>query len=79
MAQRHSIPIRGLMSTKNFPLFQGWFGRLFRSLSPAKFGSTEAENLQNLALLGAKMSATFDPPTDGSAGLRKALLVSVAS
>ena len=65
MAQRHSTPIRGLMSTRNSPVFQGRFGRLFRSLPPATFGSTEAENLQNLALLGAKMSATFDPPTDG--------------
>jgi hypothetical protein len=65
MAQRHSTPIRGLMSTKNSLLLQGRFGRLFRSLPPAKFGSTEAENLQNLALLGAKMSASFDPSTDG--------------
>jgi len=65
MAQKHSTPIRGLLSTGNSPLFQGRFGRLFRSLSPAKFGSTEAENLQNLAELGARMSASFDPPTDG--------------
>jgi Animal haem peroxidase len=65
MAQRHSTPIRGLMSTKNSPLFQGRFGRLFRSLPPAQFGRNEAENLDNLATLGAKMSATFDPPTDG--------------
>jgi hypothetical protein len=65
MAQRHSTPIRGLMSTKHSPLFQGRFGRLFRSLPPAKFGATEAENLSNLSLLGSAMSAGFDPPTDG--------------
>ena len=65
MAQRHSTPIRGLMGTKNSPLFQGRFGRLFRSLPPAQFGRNEAENLTNLATLGAKMSAKFDPPTDG--------------
>jgi hypothetical protein len=65
MAQRHSTPIRGLMSTKNSPIFQGRFGRLFRSLPPATFGSTEAENLQNLSALGTAMSAKFDPPTDG--------------
>jgi hypothetical protein len=65
MAQRHSTPIRGLMSTKSSPLFQGRFGRLFRSLPPAKFGSTEAENVKNLTLLGQKMSADFDPPKDG--------------
>jgi hypothetical protein len=65
MAQRHSTPIRGLVSTKRSPLFQGRFGRLFRSLPPATFGSTDAENLANLTLLGQKMSADFDPPTDG--------------
>jgi heme peroxidase len=65
MAQRHSTPIRGLMSTKNSPLFQGRFGRLFRSLPPARFGASDADNLKNLATLGAKMSAGFDPPTDG--------------
>jgi hypothetical protein len=65
MAQRHSTPIRGLMSTKNSPLFQGRFGRLFRSLPPAQFGRNEAENLANLKKLGEAMSATFDPPTDG--------------
>jgi Animal haem peroxidase len=65
MAQRHSTPIRGLMSTKNSPIFQGRFGRLFRSLPPATFGSNEAENMENLSALGTAMSATFDPPTDG--------------
>ena len=65
MAQRHSTPIRGLMATNHSPLFQGRFGRLFRSLPPAKFGATDADNLRNLAALGAKMSASFDPPTDG--------------
>lgn len=65
MAQRHSTPIRGLMATNRSPQFQGRFGRLFRSLHPAAFGATEAENLKNLATLGAQMSAGFDPPTDG--------------
>src|SRR5260221_702399 len=65
MAQRHSTPIRGLMSTKHSPLFQGRFGRLFRSLPPAQFGANDDENLKNLTLLGEKMSAKFDPPTDG--------------
>ena len=65
MAQRHSTPVRGLTSTGHSPLFEGRFGRLFRSLPPAQFGSTEQENLTNLALLGAAMSAKFDPPTDG--------------
>src|ERR1700694_4706325 len=65
MSGRHSEPVRGLMSTKNSPLFQGRFGRMFRSLPAATFGATEAENLANLAALGARMSADFDPPKDG--------------
>ena len=65
MAQRHSTPIRGLTATKSSPLFQGRFGRLFRSLPPAQFGRSEAENITNLTLLGEKMSAGFDAPKDG--------------
>jgi hypothetical protein len=53
------------MGTQRSPLFQGRFGRLFRSLPPATFGQTDQENEDNLAKLGDKMSATFDPPTDG--------------
>jgi hypothetical protein len=65
MAQRHSTPIRGLMATVRSPIFQGRFGRLFRSLAPATFGHTDKENIDNLKTLGDAMSATFDPPTDG--------------
>jgi hypothetical protein len=72
MAQRHSTPIRGLMSTNRSPQFQGRFGRMFRSLPKATFGRTEKENEDNLTTLGFQvpatksgMSALFDPPTDG--------------
>ena len=72
MPQRHSTPIRGLMSTPRSPQFQGRFGRMFRSLVPATFGNSEHENIQNLTALGgasddknSRMSALFDPPTDG--------------
>jgi len=65
MSERHSVPVRGLMSTKTSPLFQGRFGRMFRSLPPATFGSTDDENIANLAKLGDAMSAAFDPPKDG--------------
>jgi hypothetical protein len=72
MAQRHSTPIRGLMSTNRSPQFQGQFGRMFRSLPKASFGRSDDENVQNLTLLGFQvpqtqsgMSALFDPPTDG--------------
>jgi hypothetical protein len=66
MPARHSIPVRGLESTKSSPLFQGRFGRMFRSLPAATFGSTDAENAANLEALGTAMSADFDPPHDGT-------------
>jgi len=65
MALRRSTPIRGVRSTKNPPVFQGRLGRLLRSLPPATFASTEAENLLNLSALGTAMTATCDPPSDG--------------
>ena len=65
MSSRHSSLIRGLMSAPRSPLFQGRFGRMFRSLSSASFGATDVETSQNLAKLGKAMSADFDPPKDG--------------
>jgi hypothetical protein len=38
---------------------------MFRSLPPAQFGSSEAENVANLHKLGDAMSSDFDPPQDG--------------
>lgn len=65
MSGRHGAPLRGLMSTKASPLFQGLFGRMFRFLHPATFGNTDAENVANHTALGAAMSADFDAPFDG--------------
>src|SRR5690349_129904 len=65
MSARHSAPVRGLLSTARSPLFQGRFGRMFRSLPPASFGRTDADNEQNLAKLGQAMSAAADDPKDG--------------
>ena len=53
------------MSTKTSPLFQGRFGRMFRSLPRAQFGANEGDNRKNLAALGAAMAANFDSPKDG--------------
>src|SRR6266436_5160650 len=64
MSHKHGTPLRGLMSAKNSPLFQGRFGRMFRSLPGAKFGANDAENVANLTKLGLAMSAGFDPPKD---------------
>jgi hypothetical protein len=65
MSGRHSYVIRGLMSAKRSPLFQGRFGRMFRSLPPATFGHTDQANEDHLGRLGAAMSASFDVVKDG--------------
>lgn len=65
MSGRHSQVIRGLMSAKRSPLYEGRFGRMFRSLPPATFGLGDAENEETLKRLGAAMSAPFDPIKDG--------------
>ncbi|MEA2727910.1 MAG: hypothetical protein QOF70_2385, partial [Acetobacteraceae bacterium] len=64
MAGVHGTPPRGLAATRS-PLFQGRFGRMFRNLPAARFGSTEGDNIANLAALADAMTATFDKPTDG--------------
>src|SRR5262252_3277018 len=65
MSGKHGTILRGLMSASHSRLTQGLFGRMFRSLPPAHFGATEAENIANLTTLGTAMSADFDPPKDG--------------
>lgn len=65
MTHRHSEPVRGLVSAKASPFFQGRFGRMFRSLRPAKFGKTDADAEVSLKKLGDAMSAEFDAPKDG--------------
>lgn len=60
----HGTPPRGLDATRS-PLFQGRFGRMFRNLPPARFGSTDADNVANLATLADAMISAFDPPKDG--------------
>ena len=61
----HGRPLRGLMSTPKSPNFQGRFGRMFRSLTAATYGATDAESRSSLMTLGAAMTAEFDPPKDG--------------
>ena len=48
MRERHGKLLRGLMSTKVSPLFQGRFGRMFRSLPAASL----AVNAQNAGIPG---------------------------
>src|SRR5262249_61358879 len=65
MSARHGEPLRGLMSSKRSPLFEGFFGRMFRPLRPATFGATEDESIANLEKLADQMTAGFDKPFDG--------------
>jgi hypothetical protein len=53
------------MAAGRSPLFEGKFGRMFRTLRPATFGSSDEENQQNLLKLAEAMSADFDAPKDG--------------
>jgi Animal haem peroxidase len=62
---KHSDPIRGLTTAVSSPLFEGRFGRMFRSLPAAIFGSTDRENELHLQKLGHAMSNTPDAPKDG--------------
>jgi hypothetical protein len=67
MNGRHSAPQRGLDATRS-PLSQGRFGRMFRNLHAAQFGSSDDENIANLSALADAMTAKFDPPKDGPDG-----------
>jgi hypothetical protein len=62
---KHSAILRGLAAAGAGREFQGRFGRMFPNLSPAKFGSTPAEEKANLAKLAGLMVSDFDGPKDG--------------
>jgi hypothetical protein len=55
---RHHGIVRGLESVASSPQFEGRFGRMFRTLPPAKFDPDK-----DLKPLADKMVATPDPPT----------------
>jgi hypothetical protein len=38
---------------------------MFRNLTPAQFGPSDADNIAGLSALADKMVAVFDPPKDG--------------
>ena len=54
------------MSTPASPVFQGRFGRMFRSLPAAKYGATDADSRMALTKLGEFMTSSFDAPKDGN-------------
>ncbi len=58
----HGVATRGIdLSTKSV-LFQGRFGRIFRALPPAEFGTDEKSNQENLAALAAAMVPKVPDP-----------------
>src|SRR5438477_1298620 len=64
-ARPHGAGIRGLDLSRNSPLFEGPFGRIFRTLPPADFGDDDQQSQAALAVLADKMIAAPDPPKDG--------------
>lgn len=65
MSGKHGEPLRGLMATNRSQIFEGRFGRMFRSLRPATFDVDDDANHKHLGELGARMSNSFDAPKDG--------------
>ncbi len=59
--------VRGANLSRSSVLFEGPFGRIFRALPPADFGSTDVKSLAALKELAKAMIAKFDPadPKDG--------------
>jgi Animal haem peroxidase len=62
----HGIPPRGIDMDTRSRLFEGRFGRLFRALPPADFGSTDTEAEQLLESLAVGMIHDPDCPKDGA-------------
>lgn len=61
----HGRGVRGLNLSRSSVQFAGSFGRIFRALPPAEFGTNDQETQANLKLLGAAMVSIQDPPKDG--------------
>ena len=65
---RHGKPLRGLTSTPKSSAFEGRFGRMFRFLPAASYGSTDAQSRAALMQLGREMTSSLDKPKDGFDG-----------
>ena len=62
----HGIPPRGIDMDTRSRLFEGRFGRIFRALAPADFGTNDTEAEQLLETLAAAMIHEPDCPKDGA-------------
>lgn len=67
-ARQHGREVRGFSLPRTSRQFEGRFGRIFRTLTPAEFGGSEAENNSNLKKLAEHMVARFDAVKDGEDG-----------
>jgi hypothetical protein len=65
LVRPHGLPPRGIDMDTRSRLFEGRFGRLFRSLAPADFGANDAQAEALLTQLGARMVHGADCPKDG--------------
>ncbi len=52
--------VRGADLSRGSLLFEGPFGRMFRTLPPADFGADEKANMDNFAALALQMNGDFD-------------------
>jgi len=61
-ARSHGVSLRGLNLSRASSLFEGPFGRIFRSLPPADFGNTDQATTEALSALAGKMLADPEEP-----------------
>jgi len=66
MVRPHGVPPRGIDMDTRSRLFEGRFGRIFRALPPADFGSNDTEAEQLLETLAAAMIHEPECPEDGA-------------
>jgi hypothetical protein len=64
----HGRGVRGFTFAPSSRTFDGPFGRMFRSLPAADFGSNDTDSRAGLEQLGAAMAADPEPPKDGPDG-----------
>jgi hypothetical protein len=61
----HGAGLRGVNLSRNSLLFEGPFGRIFRTLPPADFGDDDQASIAALGTLAEKLTAQADLPKDG--------------
>src|SRR5438034_4929310 len=62
----HGQHVRGIELSRSSILFEGRFGRMFRALPPAEFGTSDSKSEENLTQLASKVAADLDCPKDAA-------------